>query len=592
MNDEITSDGKTTHDEKSSGLGKLESMSKEELIKVVKNQILLKKKLEIKINELTTSNTNFNEIEQQLRQQIDDEQSKYSKLLNEFDQNKIHQSKIEEELNITRESLENFRLQNETLKTSCQNLQDEISNLQNKLSTVDSSFITESQKTSSHIEFLSKLISITIDLLQLPISLSNINDNEFFQIYKNELKQKQENYKQLFEHLEEEKLHLQQRIEDLEFLNEEIKLEIDDLRLKSINYEQDKQLMIKEVDNYRRQVEDFEEQFLELQRESHYDHLTAYENSSQQSSLLPITVHQIDENLDEIVFQCIDYILNEIDNQNQYISKSSSTSSLLLSLDIPTLLHSIGITNCTDEDFSIPLNFESVLRLCTLLIERCRVLQYILLKNNDITVNTLNDNDYYKDCIFVLQNNDYEQCKILIHKHDHIVLDTLFEKIYTGMNQTIKSNDWHIIIEKPIEQKTSSFIRLEFNNFKFVSEEVEHKLNRLRSQYDQLLKVNEEQQNKISQLEKRLYSNNSYEQLKEHQKQLEQQLAKQCEKTIELENILKHENIDKVKINRLQQIELSYNELQEKYHIAEQLEEQLKQLIKNLNEKDFELKQQ
>ncbi|CAF1001786.1 unnamed protein product, partial [Rotaria sordida] len=40
------------------------------------------------------------------------------------------------------------------------------------------------------------------------------------------------------------------------------------------------------------------------------------------------------------------------------------------------------------------------------------------------------------------------------------------------------------------------------------------------------------------------------------------------------------------------QIELSYNELQEKYHIAEQLEEQLKQLIKNLNEKDFELKQQ
>ncbi|CAF1573999.1 unnamed protein product, partial [Rotaria sordida] len=91
--------------------------------------------------------------------------------------------------------------------------------------------------------------------------------------------------------------------------------------------------------------------------------------------------------------------------------------------------------------------------------------------------------------------------------------------------------------------KTSSFIRLEFNNFKFVSEEVEHKLNRLRSQYDQLLKVNEEQQNKISQLEKRLYSNNSYEQLKEHQKQLEQQLAKQCEKTIELENILKHENI-------------------------------------------------
>ena len=34
-------------------------MSKEELIKLVKNQILLKKKLETKINELTDSNTNL-----------------------------------------------------------------------------------------------------------------------------------------------------------------------------------------------------------------------------------------------------------------------------------------------------------------------------------------------------------------------------------------------------------------------------------------------------------------------------------------------------------------------------------------------------
>ncbi|CAF3422710.1 unnamed protein product, partial [Rotaria sp. Silwood2] len=127
MTDDITSEGKTTHDEKSSGLGKLESMSKEELIKVVKSQFLLKKKLETKIFELTTSNTNFSQIEQELRKQIDDEQLNYSKLMIEFDENKIHQSKIEEELNVTRESLESFRLQNETLKTSCQNLRDEIS---------------------------------------------------------------------------------------------------------------------------------------------------------------------------------------------------------------------------------------------------------------------------------------------------------------------------------------------------------------------------------------------------------------------------------------------------------------------------------
>jgi hypothetical protein len=65
----------------------------------------------------------------------------------------------------------------------------------------------------------------------------------------------------------------------------------------------------------------------------------------------------------------------------------------------------------------------------------------------------------------------------------------------------------------------------------------------LRSQYDQLSKENEKQRNEISLLEKRLHSNNSYEQLKERQIQLEEQLAKQCEKTTQLENILTQENI-------------------------------------------------
>ncbi|CAF4218377.1 unnamed protein product, partial [Rotaria magnacalcarata] len=83
----------------------------------------------------------------------------------------------------------------------------------------------------------------------------------------------------------------------------------------------------------------------------------------------------------------------------------------------------------------------------------------------------------------------------------------------------------------------------------------------LRSRHDDLIKENEEQQNKISLLEQRLYANHSYEQLKEHQAQLEEQLAKQCEKTIQLEIILRQENIDKIKFDQLKQIELSYNEL-------------------------------
>ncbi len=47
--------------------------------------------------------------------------------------------------------------------------------------------------------------------------------------------------------------------------------------------------------------------------------------------------------------------------------------------------------------------------------------------------------------------------------------------------------------------------------------------------------------------------------------------------------------LDKRNFDQLKHIELSYNELQEKYHIAEQLEGQLKQLNEKFNEKDLQL---
>ncbi len=50
--------------------------------------------------------------------------------------------------------------------------------------------------------------------------------------------------------------------------------------------------------------------------------------------------------------------------------------------------------------------------------------------------------------------------------------------------------------------------------------------------------------------------------------------------------------IDKTKLDQLEQIEISYHELKGKYHIAEQLEEQLKELNQNYNEKVRELNQQ
>ena len=292
---------------------------------------------------------------------------------------------------------------------------------------------------------------MTNDLFQLPISLPDSVDSEFMRIYRTELEQKHDAFKQTCARLEQENGRLQERIEDLEFFNEEVKLENDDLRSKASKYQQEKQAREQEIDSYRRQIEDFEEQFLELQRESN---MARHELAQEQPVTTPaaVTPQHSPENVDQLIVQSMDHMLDQIDDQSRQISKASSTSSLLLSSDIPTLLHSVGITNGTDEDFAVPLNFESVLRLCTLLIERCRVLQYILLKKNDISMNSLVDRDYDNQCISFVQNHAVEQCRIVIHKQDHAALDTLFERIYTGMNQTISSDDWQIVIEKPLDQ--------------------------------------------------------------------------------------------------------------------------------------------
>ena len=452
----------------------MESLSQEELIKIIKNQLSLKKKLESKIQDL--SNTNQTE------------------------------SVIQK------------------LQTRCEELE-------SQLSIVHSSFINESQKCSSHAELLSQSISSIIDLFQLSLSLPDSIDSEFVEIYRNELEQKQERFKQ-------EKVQLEERIEDLEFFTEEMKLENDDLRSRSKSYEQEKHKSDKEIENYRRQIEDFEEQFLELQRESHHE---TFDKSQQQPSRnsSQLTLHPLDDHPDEISLQCLNSILDQIDDHTQQISKSSSTTSLLLSSDIPTLLHSIGITNCTDDEFTIPLNFESVLHLCTLLVERCRVLQYTLWKNNP---NPLPDQH---DWISVTQSQQIEQCRISVHRHDHVILDTIFERIYAAMNEKIKSNDWQIILERPMDTTKicSSSIRLQFDRFQFLPNDIEQDLIRLRRQYEQLSKENEKQRREISTLENRFHSNHPYDLLKFHQTQLEEQLAQQCRKTIELESILQQANI-------------------------------------------------
>ena len=136
---------------------------------------------------------------------------------------------------------------------------------------------------------------------------------------------------------------------------------------------------------------------------------------------------------------------------------------------------------------------------------------------------------------------------------------------------------------------------------KFISDDIERDLIRLRHQYEQLSKENEQQRREISTLENRFHSNHSYDLLKFHQTQLEEQLAQQCRKTLELENILQQANIgkdsplsfvfhpgfdlDQIQFDRLNHLQLSHDQLEEKYRIAQRLEEQLNELNARLQEK-------
>ncbi|CAF5119570.1 unnamed protein product, partial [Rotaria sp. Silwood1] len=48
--------------------------------------------------------------------------------------------------------------------------------------------------------------------------------------------------------------------------------------------------------------------------------------------------------------------------------------------------------------------------------------------------------------------DNYEQCRLLIHRQDHPGLDTLFQYLHSWMNQSNDSNDWELCLAKPIDQ--------------------------------------------------------------------------------------------------------------------------------------------
>lgn len=289
-------------------------------------------------------------------------------------------------------------------------------NLENELAEIRSR-----EKVQS--ELISQFVKTTVELCQLEMSTSEKFDEKFLRSFQAELELKQETTKQSSE---VEKNHFQQRIEDLEFFNEEMKLEIDDLRSKIFHFQEEKKEMEREIDNYRRQVEDFEEQFLDVQNQSQ-NRCLMFDKSQSTSSLV------------------------SMDDRTEPMAKSCSTSSLINDSDVASLLHSVGIKSSA-EDFIVPLNYESLIRLCTLLLERCQVLQQILLKKNDNPENSFGEENFHGESIFLEKNEDFQMFQIDFRPNEHLGLDKFFQQLDEWTDHNSSRPFCRVSLKKPFDQ--------------------------------------------------------------------------------------------------------------------------------------------
>ena len=121
---------------------------------------------------------------------------------------------------------------------------------------------------------------------------------------------------------------------------------------------------------------------------------------------------------------------------------------------------------------------------------------------------------------------------------------------------------------------------------KFVPEQIEHELSQVRTQLDQLSKENEEQQREIATLRENLRSS----------EQSKEQLVEEREKTNELQNIINQGAIGLFIFNiffnflspfllgktKFDEFESSYQELQQKYHVLEEIKSEYDSLKEQL----------
>ena len=121
-------------------------------------------------------------------------------------------------------------------------------------------------------------------------------------------------------------------------------------------------------------------------------------------------------------------LLQEIDQDAEQISSVFP--------DIPALLQSVGIA---DEGFPQPSNLDSLLNLCSLLHQRCQVLQQ----------NGSRETDEYVSSV---QTAELDEYRVEIPQQTCPALDCILQHLCSWMNQPVDCPTWRLVLSRPLKQ--------------------------------------------------------------------------------------------------------------------------------------------
>ena len=205
---------------------------------------------------------------------------------------------------------------------------------------------------------------------------------------------------------EEENRRSKEAVTDLESTNRQLRAEVDQIRSELTIHEGDRQAMEKDIVDCREQIRE-----LEL--------IKSEWTETQQSSLTSVSRSSEDDP-------------NASISQPSHSPANQSAESVptLLS-DVPTLLFSLGITEYSHDEIESPFNLQSILYLCSLLIDRCRTLQ------SDTLVKTSLSDDAVTSAT---QTDRDEQDRMVIDDDEQSEFSQLVNYISTWMHHSEDSH--------------------------------------------------------------------------------------------------------------------------------------------------------